>query len=487
MSNDLGGSWLGASDDSPTDDELTDFLQSSIPEPAAGYWQSIDARLGASAPGTNVTDMSASPMRQTSMNNNDVTRSKRPQLLLAAAALLLIGGLAAVGLRNRSQPAPSELATAAATETTEAAAQEVQPTPTGEPTAVVGASQGAAITAAPDPTPTSEPTATPVPLPGTATQVLDGTEPPLTAIQARLDEEVVVPGRGSIGAGPYCFSSDQTLPNPFTPNGTYTILRLDIGMRSNAILSIGDRGESDFVVRTGRALPTADGRMTITFEQRAGATLDTIEPVDVIVDDTSISVQGSSGTQRYGLVTCDSVWGQLDELYAAQQGSNETVDVDSAGLFAGVSDLSSAGLGPIRIGMTVSEISEIVGVDLPIRSIDGRAAGVCGWVDAFAGYADLIVEMTGPDDGIVRRVSTQNSQFITPSGIAVGSAEQTVRTTFEGRLAEFPHEYVEGWYLTFQPVDDNDPNTVQFVIESGVVAEIRAGDRGWVGLVEGCA
>lgn len=151
--------------------------------------------------------------------------------------------------------------------------------------------------------------------------------------------------------------------------------------------------------------------------------------------------------------------------------------------------LSSVGLGPIRIGMTVSELSSELGTELAIDTLNGNVVGACGWIttSAIDGDVWVIVELTSPTDAIIRRVTVSNSRWSTPSGMTVGVSEETVFETFPGQIESSPHVYVDGNYLTFQPNNTNDPNTVQFVSEGGIVAQIHAGDRNWVSLVEGCA
>ena len=151
--------------------------------------------------------------------------------------------------------------------------------------------------------------------------------------------------------------------------------------------------------------------------------------------------------------------------------------------------LSSAGLGPIRIGMLVSELEAELGTDLTVETIDD-IRNACGWIattTAIAREVFIIVEATGGGEGIVRRVSTVGGPWFTPSGITVSSSQQDVIETFPGQIEERPHVYTDGTYMRFLPNDADDPNTVEFVNEGGRIAEIRAGDRDWVGLIEGCA
>jgi RNA polymerase sigma-70 factor (ECF subfamily) len=151
--------------------------------------------------------------------------------------------------------------------------------------------------------------------------------------------------------------------------------------------------------------------------------------------------------------------------------------------------LSSAGLGAIRIGMMVSELSVELGTTIEIETINGNMTGECGSIStpAIASEVWIMVELTSSTDAIIRRVTVSDSRWFTPSGMAVGVSEQTILDTFPGQIESSPHKYVEGNYLTFQPTDANDPSTVQFVSEGGLIVQIHAGDRNWVGLVEGCA
>lgn len=150
--------------------------------------------------------------------------------------------------------------------------------------------------------------------------------------------------------------------------------------------------------------------------------------------------------------------------------------------------LTSAGLGPIRIDMTVSELADVFGRELTIDAIgDPTRVDECVWVVEEVHPGVRILGSSTGDDAVITLIYA-SGPWLTPSGIQIGMTRDQVMETFPDQIAARPHEYINGEYLTFIPADPGDPNTVQFVTgEDDRVYEIKVGYRGWVPAVEGCA
>ncbi len=460
------------------DDELREYLQSRIPEPGPSYWESIDARLsGEDAPNSTSADPAiaisderhaespdtdASVIRPTGMNKTNSLGS--PRILLLAAALIVIAGIGAFALLSRSDDEP--VGVAAASDEPAAATQD---------SAVSGATEEGPS----DETSADEPMQAEPASPEEAAELnalMDAS--PLQAIRNRLN------GGFDTTAGPYCFSHPNSYVFPADElDDSRALLQLDVAV-DGFVNFTAMQGET--IVITGSGYPNETGTLLTTPIAEVGAS--GAPPYEIQIGDEQISVAPSEAPLT--LVDCDDpeIFDRINTMFVLLTDPTASWVFDAWPPDDAV--LSSAGLGPIRIGMTVNELSAELGVDLSIDTIDGNVAGACGSVAATTSIARdvwILVELTSPDDGIIRRVSTFAGPWFTPSGITVGSTQQDVLETFPGQIEERPHVYVDGTYMRFLPNNADDPNTVEFVNEDGVIAEIRVGDRDWVGLIEGCA
>lgn len=472
------------------DEELRSYLQGRIPAPGDAYWDDIDARLTAvegdalvgfsphdDANHREDADTDAVLVRPTAMNTRDEQTSDTKtgdsrgsrfggQALLIAAALVLFVGLGAFALMNRGSDEGLEVATASDEDTSATSAA----VPAGSAAEAGTIQEGSAAS-------------------------------PLDALQ------IALAGEGDIGLpfnGPYCFTS----PNAFLFPGSEEDAAADspdtpalvwMTIASDGLITFYGLQRDDIVVG-GSGYIDSTGEGMLDTKSIVGGTGTFL--IGFTVRDASILY----GFQHeLGLVDCETVSDRVTLLL-------ESVNLSGANLAGGDSPsvarpvpvsadwppaeavLSSAGLGEIRIGMTLSELSAVVGTELDFETIGPKVAGECGQVsdsDALSNDIWILVEATGETDAIIRRVSVFDSRWLTPSGAFVGMSEQDILDTFPGQIVSEPHIYVEGTYLTYQPTNAGDPNTVQFVNEGGTITEIRAGDRadgrGWVGLAEGCA
>ena len=147
------------------------------------------------------------------------------------------------------------------------------------------------------------------------------------------------------------------------------------------------------------------------------------------------------------------------------------------------SRVSTAGLGPVEVGMTRAQAERAARMRLVLV---GPALGSC----RYARPADRSVRasfmLTGRH---IARVDVERRGIATRSGIRVGDREAAVRRRFAGRLRITRHEYVEGGrYLELVPRDRGERNRrVVFETDGRRVTYIRAGRLPEVRYVEGCA
>lgn len=147
--------------------------------------------------------------------------------------------------------------------------------------------------------------------------------------------------------------------------------------------------------------------------------------------------------------------------------------------------LSTAGLGPVRIGMTVEEAERVAGVDLVPDNFGDEN---CRYYTPDRGTAGVGFMVS---DGEVVRVDIfDDSPVTTLSGYGVGSSDEEITAAFPARIQRSVHPYDEaGEYLVYVPVDevDADKRVIWETDGTGTVVAMRSGRLPYVDLIEGCA
>ena len=147
--------------------------------------------------------------------------------------------------------------------------------------------------------------------------------------------------------------------------------------------------------------------------------------------------------------------------------------------------VTTSGLGPIRVGMTVAEATGAAGLVIiaPTESAVEASPG-CGFAraDGFDGIGFMLI------DGVIARVDVYSGPSSTASGARIGSTEEEINTLFPDVISVSPHQYVDGNYLTLTPTAENLADVrVVFETDGEVVTSYRAGRTPEVEWIEGCA
>jgi len=148
--------------------------------------------------------------------------------------------------------------------------------------------------------------------------------------------------------------------------------------------------------------------------------------------------------------------------------------------------ITTGGLGPVRVGMTVAEATKAAGLAIiaPTNSATLASPG-CGFArpDGLDGVGFMLV------DGVIVRVDIDSGPIATASGAKIGSTEQEIKDLFPDLIEVTEHAYVEGGnYLTLVPTAENLKDVrVVFETDGQVVTSYRAGRTPAVEWVEGCA
>lgn len=142
------------------------------------------------------------------------------------------------------------------------------------------------------------------------------------------------------------------------------------------------------------------------------------------------------------------------------------------------------GVGPIRIGMTLEEATDALG--LPVVPLGSNASGECAYYqpDTVAQALGLMVV----DNRVIRVDVWPGSSLATVSGVTIGTTEAELKDLYPGQIEETANPYTQGKFLTFVP---QDPELALFrlVFETdaqGKVVQYRTGQFPAVTWPDGC-
>lgn len=180
---------------------------------------------------------------------------------------------------------------------------------------------------------------------------------------------------------------------------------------------------------------------------------------------------------------CDSPGRPAPGLGQEESASSESrgTRLPDAGLSYS-SPVSTQGIGPILVGMSINEAERAGRVDF---IFDAGRNPDCEYAttDSVHGVSFMVVQ------GTVARVDVETPRVSTLSGVRVGDSKAAVLAKYGGQIQQTPHEYYEdGSYLTYTPDDPDDETRVIFETDDhSMVSHIRAGRLPEVAYVEGCA
>ncbi|NEQ45510.1 MAG: hypothetical protein F6K00_19005 [Leptolyngbya sp. SIOISBB] len=142
------------------------------------------------------------------------------------------------------------------------------------------------------------------------------------------------------------------------------------------------------------------------------------------------------------------------------------------------------GVGPIKIGMTLEEATDALG--LPLVPIGSNVGGDCAYYqpDSVSQALGLMVV----DNRVIRVDVWPGSSLATVSGVKIGSTAQDLKDIYPGQLETTPNPYTQGEFLTLVP-QDPELSLYRLVFEtddSGVVVQYRAGQFPAVTWPDGC-
>jgi hypothetical protein len=159
--------------------------------------------------------------------------------------------------------------------------------------------------------------------------------------------------------------------------------------------------------------------------------------------------------------------------------------------------LTSEGLGPLRIGMTLAEITAAAGPDSDPDAVGGPEPESCDQFRPARAPAGVIVMV---EEGRLTRISLdEGSQVATDRGIRVGDPARRVREIYGEALTEMPHEYVEApaaylthWAGNVRPgeggyVEDSAARGIRYETDERKRVTVIHGGGPSIQYVEGCS
>lgn len=143
--------------------------------------------------------------------------------------------------------------------------------------------------------------------------------------------------------------------------------------------------------------------------------------------------------------------------------------------------VTPAGIGPLRVGMSVAEARAALGGEFPM--VDSALG--CAHV-ALTRVPGRVLAMIV--DSRVARIEVKDRAVATASGARVGDSEARIHSLYPGRVQVEPHKYTDGHYLIVMPEAAAErANRLIFETDGRHVLEYRAGPLPAVAWVEGCS
>jgi hypothetical protein len=163
---------------------------------------------------------------------------------------------------------------------------------------------------------------------------------------------------------------------------------------------------------------------------------------------------------------------------------NTVVDAQSPAGLSAFSQVSTQGIGAIKIGMTIAQAAKVAKIKLITENSDSTAT--CVYYQPAQKSLGVSFMVT---DGIISRIDITNPQITTLSGAKIGNSENRIRAIYGNRIQTKSHKYLDrGHYLIFVPRDLKDRDRqIIFETDGSKIINWRVGKAKEVAWVEGCS
>src|SRR5215212_3204380 len=144
---------------------------------------------------------------------------------------------------------------------------------------------------------------------------------------------------------------------------------------------------------------------------------------------------------------------------------------------AGEWEVTAAGIGTLRAGMSLDEAKIILHDNLAIPT----KLQECDFVRTKTGPKGIMFMV---EKGAIARVDVTSGSVATAEGAKIGDSEERIKSLYPGQVAVQPHKYTEGHYLVITPKGGGD-NRIVFDTDGKKVTRYRSGRMPAVQYVEG--
>ena len=160
-----------------------------------------------------------------------------------------------------------------------------------------------------------------------------------------------------------------------------------------------------------------------------------------------------------------------------------------------VAAVTAQGWGPLRVGMTIPEITAALGPDSDPNADGGADPTICDQFRPERAPEGLIVMV---ENGRLSRISLINASTLkTDRGFGIGDTAAAIKAAYGANAVAGPHkyreapaEYITAWSGSAPPADAPMPDSARGIVyeigENGRVAMVHAGGPS-IGYVEGCS
>lgn len=143
--------------------------------------------------------------------------------------------------------------------------------------------------------------------------------------------------------------------------------------------------------------------------------------------------------------------------------------------------LTLEGLGPIKIGMSLSTVNALKGIKLK-GTKPGIGEDSC-YLESIQGITGVTLMIA---ENKVARINIDTKHFKTTAGAHLGMSESQLRSIYQGKLEKEPHRYeAKGHYYTLE--DQENHRALRFETKSNKIIRMYTGRDPEVYFVENCS
>ncbi|MBA3656799.1 MAG: hypothetical protein H0W69_05535 [Gemmatimonadaceae bacterium] len=146
-------------------------------------------------------------------------------------------------------------------------------------------------------------------------------------------------------------------------------------------------------------------------------------------------------------------------------------------------NVSETGIGPVRAGMTLKQVNEVLPALKPSEGAGDLATAECTYARSSSLPSGVVLMF---EKGSVARIEVRSGSARTAEGAGIGDKEARLKSLYGARLKTSPHKYTDGHYLTLPSTTDSSSKIV-FETDGIRVLRFRSGKTPAVDYVEGCS